>query len=77
MSLGTLVCEDSEPCALPIGLVKALKLDLRLSTDGKAAAGSPPVFLGPHGYKLQEPISLIYYRMSRLHGQIRLRSLAF
>lgn len=72
MSLGTLICDGSDQCVVPVGLVKALRLDIGLSQDGTGAAGSPAVLVGLHGCKLQEPISILYYRKCSLHRRTSL-----
>jgi elongation factor 1-gamma len=67
MSQGTLFGSTETRSILPVGLVKAFNLDITLSNRGEEAqkAAFPntkvPAFLGPHGYKLQESIAVIYY----------------
>lgn len=70
MSLGTLFGIDETRSILPGGLVRAFKLDVKIEARDSAAhvaAGFPshkvPAFLGPHGYKLQESIAVLYYCM--------------
>lgn len=68
MSQGTLFGQSETRSILPVGLVKAFNLDVKLEARGSEAhkaAGFPnekvPAFLGPHGYKLQEAIAVLYY----------------
>lgn len=68
MSSGTLFGSTETRSVLPIGLVKAFNLDVKveekLSAAHKAAnfpTQKVPAFAGPHGYKLQEVIAVLYY----------------
>lgn len=69
MSQGTLFGDTQTRSVLPVGLVKAFNLDITVEKAGTAAqkAAFPntkvPAFIGPHGYKLQESIAIIYYCM--------------
>lgn len=69
MSQGTLYGDVQTRSILPVGLVKAFKLDITLSSRDndafKAAfpSGKVPAFVGPKGYKLQEAIAVLYYCM--------------
>lgn len=67
MSQGTLYGDVQTRCILPVGLVKAFNLDVKLASKDAsefAAAfpsGKVPAFAGPKGYKLQESIAVLYY----------------
>lgn len=69
MSLGTLYGDEQTRAVLPVGLVKALNLDVKLEkakTDAHLKAfpnGLVPAFTGPKGFKLQEAIAVMYYCM--------------
>ncbi|GMG45102.1 unnamed protein product [Ambrosiozyma monospora] len=70
MSLGTLYGSGKTRTILPVGLVKALDLDVKLeSTDSpayKAAfpLGKVPAFVGPKGFKLHEVLAVSIYLVS-------------
>lgn len=69
MSQGTLYGDVQTRSILPVGLVKAFNLDVKLEKKDapahKAAFpnGKVPAFIGPKGYKLQETIAVLYYCM--------------
>lgn len=68
MSLGTLYGVDETRSILPGGLVRAFNLDVKIvarDSEAHVAAGFPthkvPAFAGPHGFKLQESVAVLFY----------------
>lgn len=70
MSQGTLFGSTETRSILPVGLVKAFKLDIALEKREAPAqkAAFPntkvPAFIGPKGFKLQESIAVLFYLIS-------------
>lgn len=68
MSLGTLIGTTETRAILPVGLVKALKLDVKVESKGGAdhlhnfPLQKVPCFIGNDGFKIHEAIAIIYYR---------------